>query len=138
MAATALLRLGKLTGNAKYLDVAEATLKGAIGLMEASPMAAGQLLIALDFYLGPVQEFAVVGAPANAETKRVLQVIRGGFRPNKVMAFKPADKDKAAEDTVPLLRDKPAKGDVTTYICQSFACQAPLVGAEAVEKTLGE
>jgi uncharacterized protein YyaL (SSP411 family) len=138
MAATALLRLGKLTGNAKYLDVAEATLKGAIGLMEASPMAAGQLLIALDFYLGPVQEFAVVGAPGKAETKRVLQVIRSGFRPKKVVAFKPAEKDKEAEEAVPLLRDKPVKGDVTTYICQSFACQAPLVGAKAVEKAFAD
>jgi hypothetical protein len=52
------------------------------------------------------------------------------------VAFKPAEKDKAAEEAVPLLRDKSAKGDVMTYICQNFACQAPLVGAKAVEKAL--
>jgi hypothetical protein len=39
---------------------------------------------------------------------------------------------------VALLRDKPALGLVATYICEHFACQAPLVGAAAVEAALGE
>jgi uncharacterized protein YyaL (SSP411 family) len=135
LAATALLRLGKLLGNREYLDKAEATLRGAVGLMESSSMAAGQLLIALDFYLGPVQEIAIVGTPGAPETQRVLQAVRTGFRPNQVVAFKAGDGDaKALEEAVPLLRDKSALGDVTTYICQDFACQAPLVGAAAAEK----
>ena len=33
-----------------------------------------------------------------------------------------------------LLADKPAQADVTTYVCQDFACQAPLLGAAAAEK----
>ncbi len=37
---------------------------------------------------------------------------------------------------MPLLRDRPARNGVTTYICENFACRAPLVGAEAVEKAL--
>ena len=27
---------------------------------------------------------------------------------------------------------------VTVYVCENFTCQAPLVGAEAVEKHFGE
>jgi uncharacterized protein YyaL (SSP411 family) len=137
LAATALLRLGKLLGDKGYLEEAEATLKGAVGLMESSSMAVGQLLIALDFYLGPVQEIAIVGKAGAAETARVLQAVRTGFRPNQVVAFRSSEGDAtAAEQAVPLLRDKPTRGDVTTYICQDFACLAPLVGAEAAEKAL--
>ena len=47
-----------------------------------------QMLNALDFYLGPVQEFAVVGDPVAEETRRVLRAVRGGFRANKVVALK--------------------------------------------------
>ena len=42
-----------------------------------------------------------------------------------------------AEKLLPLTADKTAMGPVTTYICQDFACQAPLVGADAVAAALG-
>jgi uncharacterized protein YyaL (SSP411 family) len=132
MAVTALLRLAKLTGRGDLMEKAEATLRASRGLMDASPTAAGQMLIALDFYLGPVQEFAVVGDPAAADTGRVLRAIRSGFRPNKVVALK----SPKEEGEVPLLEGKVGDGVVATYICQDFACQAPLVGAEALEAAL--
>ena len=48
LAATALLRLGKLLGRSDYLDAAEATLAAAVPILERAPMAAGQMLLALD------------------------------------------------------------------------------------------
>jgi uncharacterized protein YyaL (SSP411 family) len=136
MAVTALLRLVKLTGRADLRDKAETTLRLYRGLLASHPMAAGQMLIALDFHLGPVQEFAVVGDPSAPDTRRVLRAIRGGFRPNKVVALQPATGAAAEDDLLPLLAGKTARGAVTTYVCQDFACQAPLVGAEAVEAAL--
>ncbi len=80
MAVTALLKLVKLTGRVDLQEKAEATLKLYANLLATQPTAAGQMLVALDFHLGPVQEFAVVGDPANEETRRVLRTfIRGGF-----------------------------------------------------------
>jgi uncharacterized protein YyaL (SSP411 family) len=138
MAVTALLRLGKLTGRMDLIEKAAATLRLFRGLMTAAPMAAGQMLAALDFHLGPVQEFAVVGAPAAAATQRVLRAIHTGFRPNKVVALRPAaGAVEELEALLPLLAGKTAQGDVTTYICENFTCQAPLVGAEAVAAALG-
>ena len=68
------------------------------------------MLIALDFHLGPVEEFAVVGDPASDETRRVLRAVRGRFQPNRVVALKAAN-DAAVEKLIPLLADKTAKGD---------------------------
>jgi uncharacterized protein YyaL (SSP411 family) len=134
MAVTMLLRLARLTGRAPLQEKAEQTLRFAKVLMEKSSMAAGQMLVALDFLLGPTQEFAVVGEPAHDETRRVLRALRGTFRPNRVIALKsPAGTE---EKVVALLQDKSAQGAVTTYVCENFACLAPLVGAEAVERTL--
>lgn len=136
LAATALLRLAKLTGRAAFLDHGEATLRAAYPLMAKAPQAAGQMLIALDFWLGPVQEFAIVGDPAKEDTRRVLRAIHGRYRPGKVVALKTPDFPEEVEGQIPLLKDKPASETVTTYICENFACQAPLAGAEAVENRI--
>jgi len=137
MAATALLRLFRLTGRPELREKAETTLKLGQGLMAELPSAAGQLLIALDFHLGPVEEFAVIGNPEDKDVRRVLRAIHAGFRPNKVLAVRsPHDKSDAMDKLIPLLAEKNSLGSVTTYICRDFACQAPLVGPEAVERAL--
>jgi uncharacterized protein YyaL (SSP411 family) len=136
MAVTALLRLVKLTGRQDLLEKAEATLKLYCGLLTQHPLAAGQMLVALDFYLGPVDEFAVVGDPAGQETRRVLRAIHTPFRPNRVVALKAPDAGDEVEKVVPLLASKSAQGEVTTFVCRDFACQAPLVGASAAEEAL--
>ena len=134
-AATALLRLAKLTGRTELRDKAEATLRLYAGLMKEHPTAMGQMLIALDFDLGPVEEYALVGDPAAEDARRVLRAIRRRFEPDKVVALRPSS-GPVREDLLPLLADKTAQGAATLYVCRDFACQAPLVGAEAVETAL--
>jgi uncharacterized protein YyaL (SSP411 family) len=137
MAVTGLLRLVKLTGRDDLRGKAEAALRAHRGLLASHPIAAGQMLIALDFYLGPVQEVAVVGNPQQNATRRVLRAARRGFEPRRVLALKPAAGDvEHLEEMVPLLAGKTAQGAVTTYVCRDFTCQAPLVGAEAAEAAL--
>jgi uncharacterized protein YyaL (SSP411 family) len=135
MAVTALLRLARLTGRRELQEKAETTLRLFRGLMSELPSAAGQMLIALDFFLGPVQEFAIVGDPQHEDTGQVLRAIHSGFRPNKVLAMK-SPEDDGSDKLIPLLEGKKSLGTVTTYICKDFACQAPLVGPEEVERTL--
>ncbi|HEX4614032.1 MAG TPA: hypothetical protein VH092_37970, partial [Urbifossiella sp.] len=132
VAVTVLLRLAKLTGRRDFAEKANATLRGYRGLMEEHPTALGQLLVALDFHLGPVDEVAVVGRPDDPETRTVLAELRGRFRPHQVLAYHdPAT--PAPADVLPLLADRPAvNGAATVYVCRDFACRAPLVGADAV------
>jgi uncharacterized protein YyaL (SSP411 family) len=132
---TGLLRLVKLTGRRDLQEKAEMTLRLYRGLLTEHPLAAGQMLIALDFHLGPVAEVAVVGDPQAEETRRVLRALRSGFRPHQVVALK-APGAAAPENLLPLLADKEARGPVTTYVCRDFTCQAPLVGADAAEQAL--
>ena len=53
LAATALVRLGRLRGRDDYTSAAEAALRNAAGLMARAPLAAGQMLLALDGWLRP-------------------------------------------------------------------------------------
>ncbi len=61
LAATVLVRLGKLTGRMEYLQAAEKTFRMASMLLERAPTAAGQMLLALDMYLGPTPEIVLLG-----------------------------------------------------------------------------
>ena len=138
MAVTALLRLAKLTGRDDLQERAVRTLRLFSGLLRKSPRVAGQMLIALDFHLGPVQEFAMVGELGSAEVGQVLRILHRGFHPRRVLAAKPAQETAPAVDRlVPLLAGKTALDGVTTYVCENYACQAPLVGVEAVKAALG-
>jgi uncharacterized protein YyaL (SSP411 family) len=132
MAVTALLRLAKLCDRRDFAAKAEQTLRGYKAMMEEHPSACGQMLVALDFFLGPVQEIAVVGPASEPDTQAVLTAIRKSFRPNVVVAFHDPATGNPPTDLIPLLKDRPAVGGtVTTYICENFVCQPPRLGPTA-------
>jgi uncharacterized protein YyaL (SSP411 family) len=134
LAALALLRLGKLTGRNDFLLTAERTLKAASGVMEQASRAAGQMLLALDFYLGPTPEIAVLGDATSGDTKAALMSLRHGFAPNKVLACRsPQGESYRSPALEPLFAGKQLSGpEPGVWVCENFACQAPVFGKEAV------
>ena len=137
MAATALLRLGALTGRDDLTQAGRKSLDSVHEVLERQPAAAGQSLIALDFLLAPVREFAVISGSDPVEYRAVLEAIAMPFQPHKVVA--PATPAKAAylAEQVPLLASRPVRdGKTTTYICENFTCREPVVGVTGVEAAL--
>jgi uncharacterized protein YyaL (SSP411 family) len=124
-AAYGLLRLGALTGERRYEDQAIGVLRLLHELAAKHPQGFGHLLQALDFHLAAVKEVALVGDSHDLE-----RVVRGAFRPHLVVAG-------GAPDGVPLLADRPTvDGHAAAYVCERFACQAPVTGAEELERLL--
>ncbi len=106
-------------------------------MIENAPSAAGQSLIALDFDLAAVLELAVISGVDPAEFRTALETIFARFLPHAVVA--PATPAQAASLTgrVPLLAERTARdGKVTTYICQNYTCQEPVVGLEKLADAL--
>jgi uncharacterized protein YyaL (SSP411 family) len=119
-AAFGLLRLAALTGEQSY----EREALGALRLLHAvaprHPTAFGHLLQALDFYCSSVHEVALVGAPLD----ELERVVRAGLRPHIVLA---GSRDPAAPTAVPLLEGRrPVNGHAAAYVCERFACRAPV------------
>ena len=85
LAANALLRLGRLLGRGDYLDAAERTLAAALPIMQRAPMAAGQMLLALDRYLGPANELVLVGDMARGDTKQAIAAVHRRYLPRSVV-----------------------------------------------------
>jgi uncharacterized protein len=129
MAATMLLRLGKLCGSSNYLSAAEKTLQTFVDWMEKSPTATGQMLLALDMQLGPTPELVILGD--DADTRAVITALHQRFWPNKVVAKRPGKGESQALAGIFAGKSGAGSGP-TLYVCENFACQEPVRGKEAI------
>jgi uncharacterized protein len=126
-AAYGLLRLAALTGEHEYEQRAVAVLRLLHGLAVRHPQAFAHLLQALDFHLSPTREVALVGD----DVSELERVVRGEFRPHLVVAG-------GERDGVPLLEGRePVDGRPAAYVCEHFACKAPVTEPGELEALLG-
>ncbi len=126
-AADVLLRLAHLTGEPEYERAGASALRLVRDAMAGAPGGFGHALCALELYLGPVREVAIVGDPG-AEATRALaaEVLSRRFLPNHVLAVA-AEGDEASRSEVALLRDRPRRdGRATAFVCERFACRLPV------------
>jgi uncharacterized protein YyaL (SSP411 family) len=81
-----------------------------------APSAFGWALCALDLHLSSSRELAIVGGAESEVARAALR----GLDPNAVVAFGPAE-------DVPLLAGKSLIGGrPAVYVCERFACRAPV------------
>ncbi|MDH4111196.1 MAG: thioredoxin domain-containing protein [Actinomycetota bacterium] len=139
VAADVLLRLAAITGNAELEADAESALRLVGEALERAPGAFGHALCALDRWLGPHREVAIVGDPADDDTLAlVAEATVRRFRPNLVLAVARPD-DERATRAVPLLRGRDAAGGAATaYVCEGFACRLPVTDPAAMADQLDE
>ena len=136
VAAEVLLRLAAFTGEETYRQRADDYLRSLADIMVQHPQAFGHALGALDFAISPVKELAIIGDPRQADTRALLEVINTRYLPNSVLACAAADNLEAIQ-AIPLLADRPVKDNkATAYVCQNFACLAPVNTPEELEKSL--
>lgn len=139
MAATALVRLGKFTGSARYVEAAEAVMQQTADLMHRAPTAVGQTLLALDLELGPTYEMVLAGDLADELSRAALADLRRRFLPNKVLAFVGTEENARPQAVKELFEGKTMLGGAPTlYICEGFTCQAPAQGQEEIKHALDE
>jgi uncharacterized protein YyaL (SSP411 family) len=133
LAAMTLLRLGKLGGRSDYLAAAEAALAASVELIRRAPMGAGQLLLALDTFLGPTPEIVVLGSGNQEQDTQVLSRVHRLFVPNKVVAFRDGanSQDGCAALSGLFEGKEPIAPGPTVFVCQDFACKAPVSGKDA-------
>ena len=132
------LRLALLLGDdtAEYRGHAEGILRLMADGMGEQPLAFGRLLCSLDLYLNPGQEIAIVGDPAEADTRALLAEVRRRYLPNSILALA-APGDAAASDLIPLLADRgPIGSRATAYVCRNFVCNLPVTEPEALARQL--
>jgi len=120
IAARVLIRAGYLSGETRWLEAAERTLRAAWLALNRFPHGHMSLLEALDEYLSPPEIIVVREQPGDAGTwQRELGKL---YAPHRLVFSIPAD----AQGLEPALADK-KPGDVTrAYVCRGTTCSAPL------------
>jgi uncharacterized protein len=127
MLAYVLLRLARIYGDADLERHAVGVFRVARQVIERAPTAVGHLLCALQLHFSPAREVAVVG-----DSDELRRAALEGFRPDAVYAF-------AAEptDAVPLLAGRGlVDGNPAAYVCEHFACRAPVTAVEDLRAAL--
>jgi len=131
-AAYALLRLAALTGEHEYEKQGVGVLRLFVEMAPRHPNAFAHLLQALDFHLAQVKEVALVGD----ELRPLERVVRRTFRPHVVLAGSPPDGSGNAS-AIPLLEGRtPVDGRTAAYVCEGFACKAPVTEPPELERLL--
>ena len=130
MIAFVLLRLARIYGDADLERHAVGVFRLARPLLERAPPAVGHMLCAVDLHFSPPREVAVVG---DGDLRRAAL---DGFDPNAVYAFAAGPGDAALE-RVPLLRGKDlVEGRAAAYVCENFACRAPITSPDELRAAL--
>ncbi|MEO5634511.1 MAG: thioredoxin domain-containing protein, partial [Gaiella sp.] len=120
MLAHVLLRLGRIWGDDELERQAVSVLRLAEPMLGRAPGAFGWMLCALDLWLAPPREIAIVGAVDSSVARAALEP----FAPNTVVAVGPAA-------GVPLLEGKDlVDGRPAVYLCEQFVCRAPVTDTD--------
>ncbi len=134
VAATALLRLAVITGNAAFERHAVDSLRSVRDFVTNAPTGFSQWLAALDFYLSTPKEIVVIGPPEDAATQALFRVAHGRYLPNRAIA---GAAGPVANATSPLLTDRDLlDGKPAAYVCENYACQLPVTDPAALEQQL--
>ena len=127
VAADVLLKMAAVLDRADYRNKAEQVFLTAAGLLQKYASGFGRMLAALDFYIGPSKEIAIVGEP-----DAFLPILRTRYLPRIVAAAGP-------NDQIPLLRGRPMlDGKPTAYVCENFSCKQPVTSLSAFEEELNQ
>jgi uncharacterized protein len=125
MLAYVLLRLARIYGDDDLEQRAVGVLRLFGANLAGAPTELAWALCVLDLYLATPKEIAIVGPPESEVARAALEP----FDPNAVVAFGPSD-------DVPLLQGRDyVEGRPAVYLCERFACRAPVTDAGALRSS---
>jgi uncharacterized protein len=123
MAAYGLVRLGRILGDAMSLARAERILRAYVPMMQAVPMGASQMLVALEHFLAEPQEIVIVGQENDGGTRALRAIADRLFLPHTVQLRGDGADDHGLSA---LVGKSLVDGQPAAYVCSAFTCRAPV------------
>jgi uncharacterized protein YyaL (SSP411 family) len=130
-----LVRLAELFDDADARRRATHIVENLAPFVDRYPLAFGHLLGAADMLIRGAVELAIVGDPKSSDFNALERAAAGRYVPALVVAGgTPHDDGEVA-----LLRGREMRdGHATAYVCRSYACEAPVTTAAALEEQLSQ
>ena len=122
-----LLRLGRMTSTSDWEVKAAAIGRAFSRSVRQSPSAHSQLMVALDFGLGPCYEVVIAGNAQAEDTRAMAKALRTLFLPNKVVLLNAGEQESSEiAQLAPFIRNQPSIGSkATAYVCLNYSCSSP-------------
>jgi uncharacterized protein YyaL (SSP411 family) len=131
-----LLRLGRMTARSDLEEKAAKIGRAFSRSVKESPSANTQLMVALDFGIGPCYEVVIAGQTQAEDTKAMVRALRTRFVPNKVVLLNPGEqKSFEIAQLAEFTRNQGSiGGEATAYVCLNRSCNMPTTD---IDKMLG-
>ncbi len=134
-----LLRLARITASPDLEARAARIGRAFFDSVRQSPAAYTQLMIAVDFAVGPSYELVVAGGSRASDTREMLEAIHRRFIPNKVVLFLPTERrSQEVKRIAPFTSEQSSiDGKATAYVCVNHHCELPTTDIDTMLSLLG-
>jgi uncharacterized protein YyaL (SSP411 family) len=122
-----LLRLGRITANSDLEEKAAKIGRAFSESVKQLPSAHTQLMVALDFGIGPCYEVVIAGNAQAEDTKAMVKALRTRFLPTKVVLLNPSEQKspEIAQFAEFTKNQSSIEGKATAYVCLNYNCKLP-------------
>jgi uncharacterized protein YyaL (SSP411 family) len=118
-----LLRLAAITGNDRFRESAERTLRAFGSRLSHVPVAIPQMLVACEWLLAGAAEIVIAGENADA----LVGTLHRTFVPNKIVLRASADSRAALTRVAPWTEPmREVDGRAAAYVCRNHTCRLPV------------
>ncbi|MDG6218902.1 MAG: thioredoxin domain-containing protein [Candidatus Thermoplasmatota archaeon] len=133
-----LIRLSRLTKNTYFEEIASEICKTFSSQITTMPNGYTQMMIGLDFAIGPSYEIIIVGNKDEKDTQDIINQVSSLYLPRKVVILKePGSKTSRIEYLLPYMKAYEQKDNkATMYICINHQCQLPTNDIEEMKQLL--
>ncbi|NGP89339.1 thioredoxin domain-containing protein [Fodinibius halophilus] len=120
-----LLRLGRLTGNTRWEEMADQCNKLFSSDIKKAPTGFGHALQSVSYSSASSKEIVIVGEKDHAVTQQMLKELNSRFLPQSVVLLKEPG-DQEITDIASFTTEFEMKnGKPTAYVCQNYSCELP-------------
>jgi hypothetical protein len=130
-----LLKAAALTGNARFGDIASASMRNNAATILRSPLSSAHWLNALDFQLAEPVEIVILGENSDPRARELSHEICIDWLPNKVAAARDPS-DSNAVDLELFEGKNMTDGHPTVYVCRGFTCHEPVSDVKSLRALL--
>ncbi|MGE5257187.1 MAG: thioredoxin domain-containing protein [Hyphomicrobiales bacterium] len=135
-----LLRLSRLTGDARWSDDAQRLVRAFAGSVAQRPSACTYFLCGLDFALRPGTDIVIAGEAGSADAQRLLTALNRTFAPNQLAQL------KSGENASRLARFAGytdglefVKGRTSAHLCVGSACTESVTDVQGmIDRIVGK
>ena len=137
VAALNLLRLSRITGRTEFEEQADRQFSAFGEKVSSYPLGHTYLLMAAMFAYAKSTEIVIVGERENEQTRKLIDIINRSFLPYSVAVVKDTESIAALRELAPYTEGQEmVNGKATAYVCENFACRAPITESSEMESII--